>query len=96
MYAVVVTFTVKSDRHAAFLPLVKANARRSLADEPGCRQFDVCWDGDSAGEVHLYELYDDRPAFDAHCRTPHFLEFDAAVADMVASKQVRTYRRVTQ
>lgn len=91
MFAVTVTFRVHPGRTDAFLPLVVENARVSLAEEQGCRQFDVCRDG---AEVFLYEIYDDRAAFDAHLLTEHFLAFDKAATDLVADKQVRVFGEV--
>ena len=44
--------------------------------------------------MFLYEVYDDRKAFDAHLATLHFKQFDPAVAPMVASKAVRVLERV--
>ena len=96
MYAVVVSFQIEADRVAEFMPLMLANARQSRLDEPGCLQFDVCTDLDRPGQVFLYELYSDRAAFDAHLTSPHFTEFDRAVAAMIASKTVATYPEVTQ
>jgi quinol monooxygenase YgiN len=55
----------------------------------GCRQFDVCVDPADKASVFLYEIYDDRGAFDAHLAAAHFKRFDAAVGPMVASKAVR-------
>jgi (4S)-4-hydroxy-5-phosphonooxypentane-2,3-dione isomerase len=43
--------------------------------------------------VFLYELYDDKAAFDAHLKTPHFLSFDARVRDWVERKAVGTWTR---
>lgn len=96
MFAVVVTFRIKPDRMEAFLPLMYANAATSLGVEPGCHQFDVCTDPDRPDEVFLYELYDDKAAFDAHLASPHFKAFDAAVAEMLAAKDVRTFEDVRQ
>jgi quinol monooxygenase YgiN len=48
-----------------------ANATATREREPGCRQFDVCTSADD-GLVFLYEVYDDRAAFDAHLAAPHF------------------------
>ncbi|WP_136440486.1 putative quinol monooxygenase [Pacificoceanicola onchidii] len=96
MIAVTVTFELHQGQEAAFLPLVQANARTSLEDEPGCRQFDVCHDAARPGEVFLYELYDSRAAFDDHLATAHFKAFDAQVADMVADKTVRIFGEVVQ
>lgn len=93
MHIVTVEFTVKPEHVAAFMPLIVDNARASREQEPGCRQFDVCVDPAAPEVVFLYEAYDDRAAFDVHLATAHFKSFDAAVADMVAGKTVRTYVR---
>jgi len=96
MYAVTVTFTLNPGRASAFLPMMRDNARTSLDREPGCRQFDVCTDPDRPDVVFLYELYDDRAAFDAHLAAPHFQSFDAATQGMVAIKDVVTFAEVWQ
>lgn len=94
MFVVTVTFVVKPGRMADFLPPMLNQAASSLALEPGCRQFDVCTDPADPEAVFLYEIYDDRAAFDLHLASAHFTRFDAAVADMVAGKTVRTWHRV--
>ena len=43
-------------------------------DEPGCRRFDVVEPPGEADRILLYEIYDDRAAFEAHLKTPHFAE----------------------
>ncbi len=79
-------------RHAdAFRAAIIANARASRAGEPGCRQFDVCLTEGEPVRVFLYEVYDDRAAFDAHLDSAHFKAFDAAVAPWLQTKTVRTY-----
>lgn len=93
MYIITVEFTIHPERMAAFMPLMVDNARASREQEPGCRQFDVCLDPAAPNLVYLYEVYDDRAAFDAHLATAHFRSFDAAVRDMVAAKTVRSYLR---
>lgn len=94
MYAVVVTFEIKEGRFGAFMDAVLQNAQTSRADEPGCRRFVVCTDPDHPTEVFLYELYTDRAAFEAHLASEHFVAFNAHVAEMIASKDVRTYAEV--
>lgn len=96
MFAVLVHFRVKPDRYDAFLPLMVENAQASLRDEQGCTQFDVLTDADRPNEVALYELYDSPEAFQLHLEASHFLAFDAAVAPMLADKQVTTWRSVQQ
>lgn len=91
MYAVCVTFKIHPGQLADFLPLMVANARNSRIEEAGCQMFDVCVRDD---EVFLYEIYDDRAAFDLHLASPHFKTFDASVAPMVASKKVALFDEV--
>lgn len=90
MFAVFVDFTIKTDQMGDFLPLMQHNAEVSVRDEPGCVQFDVVRSDSAPDTVMLYETYVDAEAFQAHLDTPHFRSFDAAVADMIAHKDVRT------
>lgn len=94
MYAVTVTFTLKTGQGAQFLPLMLDNAATSLRAEEGCHRFDVCTDPDHPDVVFLYELYTDAAAFQTHLATEHFKTFDAATAEMVAGKQVACFGEV--
>jgi autoinducer 2-degrading protein len=96
MFAVVVTFTIKSGLMDKFMPLMLENARASVANEPDCHQFDVCTDEAQPDSVFLYEIYSDLAGFDAHRQTPHFKRFDAAVSAMIETKDVRTFSTVHQ
>lgn len=96
MFAVVVTFVVKAQSTAEFMPLILANAKRSLALEDGCHQFDVCADPERPNEVFLYELYRDAPAFQTHLSSAHFQAFNSETLAMLADKQVKTYMYVTR
>lgn len=93
-YVITVAFELRPGCMAAFLPLIRKNARRSLADEPGCRRFDVLLQHAHENRVLLYEIYDDERAFAAHCQTPHFHEFDHASRDLCAAKVVQRYTLV--
>jgi quinol monooxygenase YgiN len=68
MHTVTVTFILHPGQLAAFMPLMVANARQSVDQEPGCRQFDICTGriGAESAEVFLYEVYDSAEAFAAH------------------------------
>ena len=94
MYVVAVTFHIQPDKIKAFMPLMLAQARNSLSKEPGCQVFDVCRNPDEAEKVFLYEVYDDRAAFDAHLASDHFKTFDAAISDMVDEKHVSLFHRI--
>lgn len=96
MFAVVVTLSLKPGVEDAFLALMHQNARTSLRSEAGCHQFDIATDPNRPDEVFLYELYSDPAAFDVHLKTAHFIAFDAATADMIARKDVRTFSQVSQ
>lgn len=91
MYVVTVTFQIRPDQMEAFLPLMVDNARVSRQSEAGCQLFDICRD---KNEVFLYEIYDDRAAFDAHLGSKHFKAFDAAIQGMVVDKHIRLFDEV--
>ncbi len=93
-YAVCVTLQVTPDDLEEFMPLMLENARASLTDEKGCQRFDILTDPDREGEVFLFELYEDRAAFDAHRETKHYKSFDAATVYMIRAKKIRTYAQV--
>lgn len=98
MHIVTVHFHIAPEHREDFLREIKANASRSVEHEPGCRQFDVCVApedaGHDAGHVFLYEVYDDRAAFDAHLASAHFQSFNSLTTDWVVSKQVQSFERI--
>ena len=94
MYVVTVNFRIHADRIEDFMPLMQAQARNSIAREAGCKVFDICTSEDDPADFFLYEVYEDRGAFDLHLASDHFRAFDMAVADMVAEKSAVTYRRI--
>lgn len=87
-FIIMVDFRLKPGARETFRPLMDANARASVREEPGCRRFDVVEPENDPDRILLYEIYDDAAAFDAHCRAPHFLSFDAESAPLVIDKQV--------
>ena len=93
MLALVVELRIHAAQVAAIESAIVENARASLANEPGCRQFDVCRDPAEPGLFFLYELYDDEAAIQAHLKSAHFLAMGAATRDWVASKSVRRMTR---
>ena len=80
-----VRFELKPGARSRFVSLVGENARASVRDEPGCRRFDVLTPQSDADVVHLYEIYDDRAAFEAHKQTRHYLAFKDASGQLVRS-----------
>ncbi|MEM8537121.1 MAG: putative quinol monooxygenase [Pseudomonadota bacterium] len=94
MFAVCVSIALKPDYAAQFMPLMLENAQQTRATEPGCQQFDVTSNTSHPDQIFLYEIYDDRAAFDAHLASAHFRSFDAATAAMIAAKSVQTFDTV--
>lgn len=87
-FVIVVDFRLKAGAHDVFRRLIDDNARASVANEPGCRRFDVLEPHGETDRVLLYEIYDDEAAFAHHVTTPHFHAFDTASADLVEAKSI--------
>lgn len=91
---ILVEFRLPATNLPRFLELVTANARQSLAAEPGCRRFDVALEqGRPEGEpvVLLYEIYDDEAAFQAHLALDHVKSFLAVARTLVTAQSVRRF-----
>lgn len=87
-YVILVDFLLKAGSRAEFRRAIDVNARASCATEPGCRRFDVVEPRDEPDRIILYEIYDDRAAFEEHLKTPHLARFEAASKDLVTKKTV--------
>lgn len=87
-FAVVVDFLLKHGARESFRELVDANANASVRNEVGCRRFDVTQVRGEPDRILLYEIYDSEAAFDDHCRTAHFDEFNTRSAPFVERKVV--------
>lgn len=88
---VLVEFRLHPGKAATFAPLIMRNAAQSVADEPGCRRFDVTTPeaGKDPELFVLYEIYDDHAAFEAHLAMPHYLSFKAATDPLIAERSIR-------
>jgi (4S)-4-hydroxy-5-phosphonooxypentane-2,3-dione isomerase len=89
-----VDFRLKPHCQTEFRRLIDENARASVRDEPGCRQFDVLEPTKEKDRVVLYEIYDDRAAFELHLKSAHFASFNSASAPLVVEKIVTDYELV--
>jgi len=83
-----VEFTLKPAAVERFRALILDNARLSLAEEPGCRRFDVLIDAERPERIVLYEVYEDAGAFDAHLTMPHYKAFAAKAEELLAGRRV--------
>jgi autoinducer 2-degrading protein len=87
-YVIFVDFLLKPGTRAQFRRAIDANARASCKTERGCSRFDVVEPQDDDNRILLYEIYDDRAAFEEHLKTPHLAAFEAASNHLVTKKTV--------
>ena len=88
MHIVLVLVTVKPELLAEFERTLLHNARESVANDPGCRRFDVSQSQDDPTRWVLYEVYDTPDAHAAHRQSPHFLAYDAVASLALVDKTV--------
>ena len=81
MLAVFVTIQLKPGFRDQFMEASLGDARGSAADEPGCFRFDVLQDNTDPDRFHLYEVYADQAAREAHRQAPHYLKWRETVSD---------------
>lgn len=81
MIAIFVTLQVKPAFRDRFVEATFGDARGSVGDEPGCFRFDVLESASDPNRFHLYEVYTDQQALDAHRQAPHYLKWRATVGD---------------
>ena len=96
LYVITVEFVLKPGTMADFRRLIDQNALDSCRDEPGCQRFDVLAPSAQDDQIFLYEIYDNRAAFELHLKTPHFDLFNRKSAEMVLSKRVVEYHLVCE
>ncbi|WP_119270158.1 putative quinol monooxygenase [Taklimakanibacter deserti] len=87
-YVILVDFLLKPGSKAEFRRAIDVNARASCATERGCSRFDVVEPQGEPDRILLYEIYDDRAAFEEHLKTPHLAAFEAASNHLVTKKTV--------
>ncbi|WP_428377336.1 putative quinol monooxygenase [Lichenicoccus sp.] len=93
-FTVIAELEVAPELKAEFLEICRMDGAGSVTNEPGCRQFDTLTSEETPNAVILYEVYDDRAAFDHHLTTPHYKVFAAAVEKLgVQTRLVRFLAR---
>jgi (4S)-4-hydroxy-5-phosphonooxypentane-2,3-dione isomerase len=92
-FALVVEFQVRPDCLDRFHEAIAVNARASIAEEPGCRQFDVLYNTEDKCRVVLYEIYDSEAAFAEHKAAQHTQTFLAAAKELVIKQSVQRLKR---
>jgi quinol monooxygenase YgiN len=88
MRAILAYLTAKPGKEAEFKEKMTAQAKRCLANEPGCLQFDVVQDPKNATRFVMIEVYKDDAAIKAHQDSQHFKDFRPVVGELVADRKV--------
>jgi len=91
MQAIVAYLTAKPGKEAEFKEKMTAQAKRCLANEPGCLQFDVAQDPKNPTRFVMLEVYRDEAAIKAHQDSQHFKDFRPVVSELVAERRVEIY-----
>ncbi len=81
MIALIVTIGIKPEHKEAFMDAMMSDALGSNKDEPDCLRFDVLQDSEEPNRIHLYEVYKDQAALDAHRQAPHYTKWRETVKD---------------
>ncbi|MCH8207257.1 MAG: antibiotic biosynthesis monooxygenase, partial [Chloroflexi bacterium] len=81
MISIFVTIQLKPGFREQFAEASLGDAQGSVRDEPGCFRFDILHDDSDPNRFHLYEVYTDQAALEAHRETPHYKKWRATVQD---------------
>ena len=89
MIALIVTINIKPGFKDQFMESMMGDARGSNNDEPGCLRFDVLQDSEDENRLHLYEVYRDDAAVEAHRVAPHYTKWREECNDWFATENLR-------
>ena len=95
MRAIIAYLTAKPGMEDKFKQEMTAQAKRCLANEPGCLQFDVVQDPKEPTRFVMLEVYKDSDAIKAHQESQHFKDFRPVVGDLVADRKVEIFTMVS-
>ena len=95
MRAILAYLTAKSGKEAEFQEKMTAQAKRCLANEAGCLQFDVVQDPKNPTRFVMLEVYKDDAAIQAHQDSQHFKDFRPVVNELVADRKVEVLNMVS-
>ena len=92
-FAIVVEFEVGEGVYRNSCAREGERGRLGGEELGACRRFDVLSpSGEAVGaSVLLYEIYDDRAAFEAHLASGHYARFDRITEPMILRKTVRHF-----
>jgi len=95
MRAIIAYLTAKPGKEAEFKEKMTAQAKRCLANEAGCLQFDVVQDPKSPTRFVMLEIYKDDAAIQAHQDSQHLKDFRPVVGDLIADRKIEIFHMVS-
>ena len=95
MRAILAYLTTKPGKEAQFQELMTAQAKRCLANEAGCLQFDVVQDPKVPTRFVMLEIYKDDDAIKAHQESEHFKGFRPVVGELLADRKIEIFTMVS-
>jgi autoinducer 2-degrading protein len=87
--------TTVPGKEAEIREKMTAQAKRCLANEAGCLQFDVVQDPKAPARFVMLEIYRDDDAIKAHQESQHFKDFRPVVGDLVADRKIEIFTMVS-
>ena len=81
MISIFVTINIKDGFADKFSEASLGDSQGSVRDEPGCFRFDILQNSEIANRFHLYEVYTDEAALEAHRNAPHYKKWRETVQD---------------
>ncbi len=81
MHSIFVTIRIKPGFAAQFTEASFGDGQGSVRDEPGCFRFDILKNSSDPNRFHLYEVYENEAALEAHRNAPHYKKWRETVQD---------------
>lgn len=85
-YVVTVDFGTAPENFEHFKQIMNENAKASVSDEPGCREFNVYEVASAPNHLFLFEVYDDEAAFQQHVNAAHYKHFKEVSDPIITSR----------
>ena len=83
MISIFVTIQIKDGFADKFREASLGDSQGSVRDESGCYRFDILQNSEDLNKFHLYEVYKNEEALDAHRETPHYKNWRLSVENWV-------------
>jgi quinol monooxygenase YgiN len=92
MITVIVEYEVDPADKPKLTEIIRAHARRTLDEEPGCIWFDIVAATDVAGQpiddrLVIFELYRDAAAFEKHRASPNLPQYFANTKPFIKNRR---------